>query len=67
MYLNEKVDSKYHRNYEPFFDYEWIERQIQEGNIPEIEFERTTVNLQKCTLLKHPITVKTTEETVLDF
>ena len=36
MYLNEKVDSKYHRNYEPFFDYEWIERQIQEGNVPEI-------------------------------
>lgn len=26
MYLNEKVDSKYHRNYEPFFDYEWIRR-----------------------------------------
>ena len=49
MYLNEKVDSKYHRNYEPFFDYEWIERQIQEGNVPEIEFERTNGELAKIT------------------
>lgn len=54
MYLNEKVDSKYHRNYEPFFDYEWIERQIQEGNVPEIEFERTNGELAKMHIIKAP-------------
>ena len=57
-----KVDSKYHRNYEPFFDYEWIERQIQEGNVPEIEFERTNGELAKMQLLKHLITAKITEK-----
>ncbi len=31
MYLNEKVDSKYHRNYEPFFDYEWMRKTNSRG------------------------------------
>ena len=67
MYLNEKVDSKYHRNYEPFFDYEWIERQIQEGNIPEIEFERTNGELAKMHIIKAPDYSENHRETVWIF
>ena len=67
MYLNEKVDSKYHRNYEPFFDYEWIERQIQEGNVPEIEFERTNGELAKMHIIKAPDYSETHRETVWIF
>ena len=67
MYLNEKVDSKYHRNYEPFFDYEWIERQIQEGNIPEIEFERTNGELAKMQIIKAPDYSENHRETVWIF
>lgn len=67
MYLNEKVDSKYHRNYEPFFDYEWIERQIQEGNVPEIEFERTNGELAKMHIIKAPDYSENHRETVWIF
>lgn len=67
MYLNEKVDSKYHRNYEPFFDYEWIERQIQEGNVPEIEFERTNGELAKMQIIKAPDYSENHRETVWIF
>lgn len=67
MYLNEKVDSKYHRNYEPFFDYEWIERQIQEGNVPEIEFERTNGELAKMHVIKAPDYSENHRETVWIF
>lgn len=67
MYLNEKVDSKYHRNYEPFFDYEWIERQIQEGNVPEIEFERTNGELVKMHIIKAPDYSENHRETVWIF
>ena len=67
MYLNEKVDSKYHRNYEPFFDYEWIERQIQEGNVPEIEFERTNGELAKMYIIKAPDYSENHRETVWIF
>ena len=67
MYLNEKVDSKYHRNYEPFFDYEWIERQIQECNVPEIEFERTNGELAKMHIIKAPDYSENHRETVWIF
>ena len=67
MYLNEKVDSKYNRNYEPFFDYEWIERQIQEGNVPEIEFERTNGELAKMHIIKAPDYSENHRETVWIF
>ena len=67
MYLNEKVDSKYYRNYEPFFDYEWIERQIQEGNVPEIEFERTNGELAKMHIIKAPDYSENHRETVWIF
>lgn len=67
MYLNEKVDSKYHRNYEPFFDYEWIERQIQEGNVPEIEFERTNGEFAKMHIIKAPDYSENHRETVWIF
>lgn len=67
MYLNKKVDSKYHRNYEPFFDYEWIERQIQEGNVPEIEFERTNGELAKMHIIKAPDYSENHRETVWIF
>lgn len=67
MYLNEKVDSKYHRNYEPFFDYEWIERQIQEGNVPEIEFGRTNGELAKMHIIKAPDYSENHRETVWIF
>ncbi len=67
MNLNEKVYSKYHRNYEPFFDYEWIERQIQEGNVPEIEFERTNGELAKMHIIKAPDYSENHRETVWIF
>lgn len=67
MYLNEKVDSKYHRNYEPFFNYEWIDRQIQEGNIPEIEFERTNGELARMHIIKAPDYSENHRETVWIF
>lgn len=66
-YFNEKVKSEYQRKFEPFLDYEWIDKQIREGNIPEIEFERTNGELAKMHIIKAPDYSENHRETVWIF
>lgn len=67
IYLNAKVKEEYHRKFEPLFDYEWIDKQIQEGNIPEIEFERKTDEFAKMYIIKAPDYNENHRETVWIF